>query len=170
MARRKRAEKRKNQRSGFSLILTILALAVVAAILVVGYKAYNTTMRNTAIRNASQQIETFLATLDNIKASLGGYYPSTSGQVDVSSTSPFQEFLGTNKYAYANWKYSCAQGTNSTAQVIVPASFFGSVKEAPDICNAVALTIKKNTAWDASCDSSGNLTITKQNVVCQPAS
>jgi len=165
-----RQRKERQARRGFGVISVLLGLVIFAIIVGVVYKVFTTVKRNTKISGATQQIQTLLATVENIKAQLGGYYPSTSGAVDVSTTSPFQEFLGTNKYAYASWTYNCPDGTDTTVTLKVPSSFFGSNKEAPDICNAVALAVKKNTGWTASCDSNGNLTVEKQHVVCKPAS
>jgi len=168
-AKLRKERKRRREKGGYSLIEVMLVLALISAVIVGIYFAYTRIKRNFQINEAAKKVNTFISVVEGLGGSLGGYYPSEDSNVDVSTTDPFTYVIGENKNALAGWKYNCPQGDDSTITVTIPSSVFGSRKEAPEVCKAVALQVNKNSAWKASCDTTGKMTLQKEHVICQPA-
>ena len=151
-------------RKGFTLLETALVLAVATVILSTAYMVYSKVRATTAINTATERVKTAISVIENVKASNGNAYPAEGSAVDISSTQPFSYYLGSNKNDVAGWEYSCTAGPDTDVTITVPAIAF---QDKSDICNAVKLSIQNTSSWNATCDTSGLLTLTLHHVVCK---
>jgi len=147
-----------------TLVEMLLVISIALIFLGVGFFVYTKAKSSSQINAATQKVQTVIATIESLASNMGGNYPALSNVEMIND--PFSPYLGRNKDTYRGIYYNCPAGVKSTITVKFPYSFFGSAKDAPDVCKAVALQIKQNTGWDATCDASGNLTITRAGSKC----